>query len=265
MAVTNFFWDGDNLLQEYDVAGSTVVHYTTEPNRYGSITGQRRDSTTHCYHHDALGSATELTNSSQLVTDSRRYSAFGQLTVSSGSTVCPFQFVGGLGYYNDSGLSSVYVRRRHYSLAISRWLSTDPVGLRRERTDLYRYVSMNPINSVDPSGLILIPAVCITCCLGSGLCTYFCLDTCWDIASKGQGDFATCMWDCWDAMPIYAKIVCGAAGIVCFACLIRALAKSLAALKDTCPCYCGPAPGEFWGVLPRFACLQMPGCFCLFG
>lgn len=265
MAVTNFFWDEQNLLQEYDVGGTTVAHYVTEPSKYGNAFSQRYAGADRFYHHNAVGSLGELTNSFQLVTDVYHYEAFGRPTSIASSTTCPFTFGGQSGYYTDAESSTLYVRKRHYSAILGRWLSVDP--LFNEMHSVYAYVSSNPVNVTDPSGMILIPAVCITCCIGGTLCAYFCLDVCYDIAAKGQGDFATCMWDCWNNMPLYAKIVCGAAGVVCFACLIRVIAKTLPKPKgppvpaNWCPCFCGPLQ-DFVGVIPRELCFAA-GCICI--
>jgi len=102
------------------------------------------------YHFDGLGSTSGLTDSSQNVTDTYIYNAYGEQVSPPGPTVNPFRFVGRLGYYYDTDTSDYYVREREYRPVIIRWLSEDPI---EDDWSLYRYVGNNPVNVVDPTGL----------------------------------------------------------------------------------------------------------------
>jgi RHS repeat-associated protein len=153
MPITNFFWDGDNLLQEYDDAGVTTAQYSTEPGSFGNVSSQRRSGQSHYYHHDPLGSTTELTNASGDVTDSRRYKAFGATVEQSGSTTFPFQYVGEKGYYFDAERGTHYVRRRDLRAIDGRWLSVDPLDELERWLLAYIYSLNRPLNLIDPSGL----------------------------------------------------------------------------------------------------------------
>jgi RHS repeat-associated protein len=155
--VTNFFRDGDNLLQEYDDAGNTTAQYSTEPSSFGSITSQRRSGQSHYYHHDPIGSTTELTDPSGNVSDSRRYKAFGELVEQSGATSFPFQYIGRAGYYFDPERGTYYVRGRDYAPEHGRWLSGDPLDFAMNSFSHYVYSNNNPSTYCDPSGLF--------CCL----------------------------------------------------------------------------------------------------
>ncbi len=153
MPVTNFVWDelGDNVLMEVDDAGSTTAKYTNEPDKFGELISQRRNSADDYFHFDAQQSTRRLTNENQVETDSYTYSAFGETVSSSGTTANPFRYKGALGYYTDLGLDCVYVRTRTYKSELGRWLSTDPL-LFNDGNNLYVYVHNHSISAVDPSG-----------------------------------------------------------------------------------------------------------------
>ena len=108
----------------------------------------RRGGATSYYLYDQLGSTGKLLDSSQAVTDSYSYFAFGDVRTSSGSTANPFKFVGRLGYYSDASTPFQYLRARYYAPAYGRFVSRDPVG-RRPR---YLYVRDGPLRVADPMG-----------------------------------------------------------------------------------------------------------------
>ena len=88
-------------------------------------------------------------------TDSYLYKAYGELLAPSGSTTNNFRWVGRQGYYFDSlaagALNQHYVRARHYSPILARWLSQDPLGF-TETSNLFDYCHLTPTFLVDPSG-----------------------------------------------------------------------------------------------------------------
>ncbi len=53
-----FVWDEQNYLGETDGSNDTQAVYTNEPRRYGNLISQRRGSTSHWFHFDAIGSPT---------------------------------------------------------------------------------------------------------------------------------------------------------------------------------------------------------------
>jgi RHS repeat-associated protein len=184
VAKTFFFWDGDNLLQEHDQAGATVAHFVTEPDQYGNVISQRRGSTTHVYHYDAIGSTTELTNESGTVTDTRRNTAFGEMTEQTGMTTFSFTFVGRAQYFFDIEKSTFYVRERNLRPDLGIWQSRDPkwpfdvLPANYSGCSQYSYAFSNPVNLLDPSGGIVVSQGywCLSvltgaCCLGTCTCT----------------------------------------------------------------------------------------------
>ncbi len=149
----NFIWDveSDNVLLETDDFNVTQVVYTNDPFEFGYLVSQRRSSTTNWYHFDALGSTRDLTNSSETITDSYLYDAWGNQLTTTGTTTNPFRWTGNVGYYYDTELESYYIRARVYEPTIGRWLSTDPLGF----VDGFGlYLAYFIPNGVDPSGMV---------------------------------------------------------------------------------------------------------------
>jgi RHS repeat-associated protein len=155
---TRLLWDPieDNIVKELDDSNTTVADYTTEPYLYGDLISQVRDGQSRFYHFDGLGSTTELTDSSGVVTDTRRYSAFGETTAITGSTRIPFEYAGRHGYYHVTELKDYLVRRRFFSPTRARWSSRDPLVVRMTTTPFYTYCRSQPVNRIDPSGLTCV-------------------------------------------------------------------------------------------------------------
>ncbi len=110
----------------------------------------RRSSTSSFYHGDALGSTRSQTSSSQSVTDTKRYDAFGMLIASSGSNPTPFGFVGGSQYQTDADSGLMLLGHRYYDASIGRFISRDPAYA---GTNYYAYCENNPLGHTDPTGL----------------------------------------------------------------------------------------------------------------
>lgn len=163
MPVTNYMWDAvsDNVLMESDENGATVAEYTNEPDEFGQLISQRRDSTS-TYHFDGQGSTRQLTDADGAVTDTATYSAFGETVASSGTTENPFGYNGNVGYYASPTADDHYVRERVYVNQLGRWLSTDPMDF-TDGINWYSYVANNPVDHVDPSGLLTAISCPVRC------------------------------------------------------------------------------------------------------
>jgi RHS repeat-associated protein len=158
---TKFVWDAttDAYLAELDGANAVQAVYTNEPQHYGSVVSQRRSSTSHWPHADALGTTRLLTSSTQTTTDTYLLDAWGNSVTSSGTTVNPFRWVGRYGYYQDASTGLVYVRARMYMPTVARWVSLDPLAF-IDGMNQYRYVKNSSTTFVDPSGLKYIKCHC---------------------------------------------------------------------------------------------------------
>ena len=110
------------------------------------------------YHYDALGSVTDLSNSSGSHIEHYYYDPFGNTRIYDPATGMrreesiisnPYRFTARRW---DSESSLYYYRARMYDPNLGRFLQTDPVGYDAGDMNLYRYCGNNPLNSKDPLG-----------------------------------------------------------------------------------------------------------------
>ncbi|MCA9177977.1 MAG: RHS repeat-associated core domain-containing protein [Planctomycetales bacterium] len=168
MVATRYIWNEltDNVVVEKDDQGN-VTQYTQKPELYGKVLSQNRNGTRSYYHYDGQGSVRQLTDSSGTVTDTATYAAFGDVVAKTGTTVNPWGYKGALGYYaGESPADDLYVRARHLSPALGRWLAMDPIGYWDGLNRLI-YVGNSPIKNVDPSGLVCEQDGKCCCCPGA--------------------------------------------------------------------------------------------------
>ncbi|MDA3895089.1 MAG: PASTA domain-containing protein [Desulfobacteraceae bacterium] len=136
------------VLEERDNLGSLTVQYV-----YGDdLVSQKRAGVDSYYHYDGLGSTRALTDSSESVTDTYTYEAFGSLINSTGTTENSYLFTG---EQYDPNAGFYYLRARYYNPTIGRFVTVDPyAGKTSDPVTLhkYMYANMNPVMFVDPSG-----------------------------------------------------------------------------------------------------------------
>ena len=88
---------------------------------------ERRGSTSKFYHGDRQGTNAHETDSTQAVTSTKTYDAFGSLVTSTGSSVSPFGFVGQQGYQEDGDSGLKLLGHRYYDSSTGRFLTRDHV------------------------------------------------------------------------------------------------------------------------------------------
>ncbi len=183
MPKTTYVWDelSDNVIEEYE-DGVLTVSYTHEPGLYGNLLSQNRNGVTSHYHYDGRGDTVALTDDSGNITDTKEYDAWGNVIVSTGSTVTPYQFGGRHGY--QTGNTGVYIRARMYQPTVSRWASIDPI-LFFDTLNALLYVQNRSIGFVDPSGNIGINTVSTVL----GNCGEFSWVTEWVLGANEQNGF----------------------------------------------------------------------------
>lgn len=117
---------------------------------------------------DHLGSVRSVVRASDGALVQRMdYDAFGVVLddwSASGWVRIPFGFAGGL-YDRETGL--VRFGAREYDAPVGRWVSRDPILFGGGDSNLYAYVSNDPINGIDPTGLFVDGAVAARLALGT--------------------------------------------------------------------------------------------------
>ncbi len=99
---------------------------------------------------DQLGSPRLVVNvANGQVAQRLDYDAWGNVTQDTSPGFQPFGFAGGL-YDRDTGL--VRFGWRDYDPSSGRWISKDPIGFGGGDSNLYAYVSNDPVNFIDPTG-----------------------------------------------------------------------------------------------------------------
>ena len=185
---TKHVWDGQNILLETDGSNIIQVVYTLQPLLYGNLISQRRSGTTSFYLFDGLGSTTQLANSTGSVTDSYLYDSFGNILLTSGTSVNQFRYLGAIGYYLDADTLKLYVRARYYFPTTGLFVSSDPLD---SYIGTYVYALNNPLKWSDPSGRAV--EVCCRKTLIPILGSWFGAQHCWvktRTEAAGRGNIA---------------------------------------------------------------------------
>jgi len=141
-AVTNFLYDGNNVVQEQssgtaNILGASVDEFFTRSDASGTAS----------LIVDTLGSTVALTDSAGAVLTQYSYEPFGNASVSGTASSNPSQYTG----RENDGTGLYYYRARYYSPSLQRFLSEDPIEF-LGGTNLYAYVGNQPMSRVDPSG-----------------------------------------------------------------------------------------------------------------
>lgn len=100
---------------------------------------------------DHQGSVIGLVNGAGAVVARFAYSVFGEL-IGIDPAAAPTRYLY-TGREFDPETDLYYYRARYYDAVLGRFISEDPIGFEGGDTNLRRYVSNNPLNAVDPTGL----------------------------------------------------------------------------------------------------------------
>ena len=81
------------------------------------------------------------------------YDSFGNVVNDTSPGFQPFAFAGGL---NDSDTKLLRFGVRDYDVSTGRWTAKDPILFNGRSTNLYGYVTNEPVNYIDPIGMVTI-------------------------------------------------------------------------------------------------------------
>jgi len=144
---TDYLYDGLNILETMNQAGTVLARYTDSLSIDEPLS-ELISGTTSYYEQDGLGSISSLSNSVGALANTYTYDSYGKLTASTGTIANPFQYTG-REFDPETGLR--YYRARYYDPSVGRFLSEDPIGF-RTGLNFYAYTRNNPALLADPFG-----------------------------------------------------------------------------------------------------------------
>lgn len=151
-ASTSFLYDGVNPVQEQSTGGQNTNLLTgLDVDEYFTRTDVAWQQN---FLSDGVGSAVALADGTGSPVTQYTYEPFGRSAVTGAATTNSFQFT----RRENDGADLHYYRARYYSAKLQRFISEDPIQF-EAGINFYTYAFNDPVDLVDPSGL-LVEAYC---------------------------------------------------------------------------------------------------------
>ena len=151
ITVEKYLWQGlTRLLAVYDGSNSLIMRFEYADGRMP--VAMTRGGATYYLTYDQVGSLRVVADGAGNVVKRIDYDSFGNIIGDTDPLFdMPFGFAGGL-HDRDTGL--VRFGYRDYDPDIGRWTAKDPILFAGGDTDLFGYCLNDPVNLIDPDGLM---------------------------------------------------------------------------------------------------------------
>ncbi len=144
----NYAYDGADSVEEVDTTGVVLARYAMGPSIDQPLS-MLRSGATNYYEADGLGSVNSMTDGAGSAVASYVFDSFGKQMSPGGGVTNAFRYTA-REFDPETGL--YYYRARYYDAGAGRFITEDPIQL-LGGMNFSRYVSNNPVNLVDPTGL----------------------------------------------------------------------------------------------------------------
>jgi len=160
-APTRLLWDGDRVAATLSEQGQVDIRFL-DSGTGACPEALTRGGASYMLVTDHLGSVRAVVEAENgAVVQTLNYDALGRPIVNTDPGWQPFGFAGGL-HETVGGL--VRFQARTYDPFIGRFLSRDPLGFAGGQVNLYQYALGDPVNNVDPTGMLVGPSGEINAC-----------------------------------------------------------------------------------------------------